>query len=230
VGQLTGFPDAVRAGLLAAADPAKAPAMQAYMKSEMPFLGVSSPVVAQVFRVALITAPSDDWRADVLDLWRGAAHREERYAALRLLRRRARDADLGLVEEVVVTGAWWDYVDSAAPVAGEILRRDRAETAAAMRAWAHDADRWRRRVAIICQLGHREETDLALLAETIEPNLDDRDFFVRKAIGWALREHTKTDAGWVLAYLAENRARLSSLSYREARKWLSAQRGSPASG
>jgi 3-methyladenine DNA glycosylase AlkD len=224
---LTGFAEDVRAALRAAADPARAPAMQAYMKSEMPFRGVPSPEVKRICHVA---PPPHDWRAAFLELWRGATHREERYAALWLLRRHAREADLGLVEEVALTGAWWDHVDSAARVAGEILRRDRAESAATMRAWARDPDRWKRRVAIICQLGLRDETDLELLADAIEPNLDDRDFFVRKAIGWALREHTKTDAGWVLAYLAENRARLSPLSDREARKWLSAERGSPASG
>ena len=227
MGQLTGFPAAVRAGLRAAADPARAPAMQAYMKSEMPFLGVPSPEVKRICREA---PGPDDWRAAFLDLWRGATHREERYAALWLLRRRARDADLALVEEVALTGAWWDYVDSAAHVAGELLRRDRCETSAAMRAWARDPDRWKRRIAIICQLGLREETDLALLADAIEPNLGDPDFFLRKAIGWALREHSKTDAAWVLAYLDANRARLSPLSYREARKWLIAERGLPASG
>jgi 3-methyladenine DNA glycosylase AlkD len=227
VGPLTGFADAVRAGLRAAADPARAPAMQAYMKSEMPFLGVPAPEVKRICR----NAPRpDDWRPAFLDLWRGAAHREERYAALWLLRRHGGDADLALVEEVALTGAWWDYVDSAAPVAGERLLRDRAETSAAMRAWAHDPNRWKRRIAIICQLGLRADTDVELLADAIEPNLGDRDFFIRKAIGWALREHAKTDAGWVVAYLRANEARLSPLSRREAMKRLSAGAAPPASG
>ena len=224
---LTGFADSVRAGLRDASDPARAPAMQAYMKSEMPFLGVPSPEVKRICRVA---PRPDDWRAAFLDLWRGATHREERYAALWLLRRHAREADLALVEEVALSGAWWDYVDSAARVAGELLLRDRAETSTAMRAWACDPDRWKRRIAIICQLGLRERTDVELLTDAIEPNLGDRDFFVRKAIGWALREHTKTDAAWVLTYLRANEDRLSPLSCREARKWLIAERGLPASG
>jgi 3-methyladenine DNA glycosylase AlkD len=201
--------------------------MQAYMRSEMPFLGVPSREVKRICRAA---PRPDDWRADFLDLWRNAAHREERYAALWLLRRHAREADLALVEEVVLTGAWWDYVDSAARVAGELLVRNRPETSAAMRAWARDPDRWKRRIAIICQLGLREETDAELLADAIEPSLGDRDFFVRKAIGWALREYARTDADWVLAYLRAHEDRLSPLSSREARRRLIAERGLPASG
>jgi 3-methyladenine DNA glycosylase AlkD len=226
VGPLT-FADAARAGLRAAADRTRAPAMQAYMRSEMPFLGVPAPEVRRVSRETL--AGAEDWRAVVLELWRGAEFREERYAALWLLRRHARDADLALVEEIAVTGAWWDFVDSVARVAGELLRRDPATVSAAMRAWAGDDDHWKRRVAILCQLGHRAGTDLDLLVDCIEPSLGERDFFLRKAIGWALREHSKTDPDWVLAYVREHGTRLSPLSRREALRRLGAARGSPAS-
>ena len=228
MGPLT-FAEAVRAGLRAAADPARAPAMQAYMKSEQPFLGVPSQGLRRVCRDALAAAPPADWRAAVLDLWRGAGYREERYAALWLLRRHAAEADLALVEEIAVTGAWWDHVDSVAHVAGELLRRDRTTVSRAMRAWAHDPDRWKRRVAIICQLGRRDETDRALLADCIEPSLGERDFFLRKAVGWALREYSKTDPDWVRRYVLEHEARLSPLSRREALRRLGAERGSPAS-
>lgn len=71
---------------------------------------------------------------------------------------------------------------------------------------------------IICQLGHRARTDLDLLREAIEANLDDRDFFIRKAIGWALREYAKHDMAWVVAYVARLGTRLSPLSRREALK------------
>jgi 3-methyladenine DNA glycosylase AlkD len=226
----TAFAGAVREGLRASANPQRAAGTQAYMKSEMPFLGVGLPEVRRVTTEALARHPPRDWRAAVLELWRSAEYREERYAAIALLRLHAADADLELVEEVAVSGAWWDYVDSVARVAGELLRRDREATSAAMRAWARDEDRWKRRVSIICQLGHKRDTDLQLLYDCIEPNLADPDFFLRKAIGWALREYSKTDPDEVARYVRANAERLSPLSRREALKRVSAERGLPASG
>src|SRR5688500_13185053 len=139
------------------------------MKSAMPFLGVSSPVLRRVWREASTAhPPGDEWRTDVLRLWCEAEYREERYAALMLLRRRERDADLPLVEELVVT-AWWDLVDSLAHVVGALLRGD-ASVAEAVRGWSRDENLWKRRVSIICQLGFKGDTDLGLLYDCIEPN------------------------------------------------------------
>jgi 3-methyladenine DNA glycosylase AlkD len=210
------FVEDVRRGLCEAADATKAPGMQAYMKSEMPFLGVQTPALRRVVRDALKAHPPDDWRAAVLELWRGAEFREERYAALALLRRHEREADLDLVEEIAVTGAWWDHVDAVAHVAGALL----PGAAPAMRRWSHDDNLWKRRVAILCQLGRKDATDLVLLRDVLEPNLDDGKFFVRKAIGWALRDLAWTNPQWVDAYVRERTERLSPLSRREATKHL----------
>lgn len=189
------------------------------MKSAMPFLGVRAQALQQVCRQAFAEHGDEGWQDAVLRLWHEAEFREERYAALRLLRRHAREAPLPLVDELVVDGAWWDYVDSLARVAGEVLRRDPA-VADEMRAWSRDENLWKRRVSIICQLGFGRETDLALLYDCIEPNLEDRDFFVRKAIGWALREYSKTDPEEVARYVREHAGRLSGLSRREATRHL----------
>ena len=91
-----------------------------------------------------------------------------------------------------------------------------------MREWATDDDRWLRRTAVICQVGAKDRTDLDLLSHAIEANLDDRDFFLRKAIGWALRQHARTDPDWVRAFVAAHDDRLSGLSRREALKHLEA--------
>ncbi|OMQ14038.1 DNA alkylation repair protein, partial [Modestobacter sp. VKM Ac-2676] len=88
-----------------------------------------------------------------------------------------------------------------------------------LRGWARDPDRWLRRSAVIAQLGAKARTDTALLAEVIEVNAGDPEFFVRKAIGWALRDHAKTDPAWVRRFLAEHE--LGPLSRREAAKHLS---------
>jgi len=199
--------------------------MQSYMKSAMPFLGVPAPATRRSVRAALAAHPLDpgDWRAAVLTLWREAAYREERYAALELAhryRRHATAADLALYEELVTTGAWWDYVDSVAHLVGDLLRTHPEPIRAAMLVWSRDDDMWRRRVSIICQLGFREETDLDLLFACIEPSLGRPEFFLRKAIGWALRDLAWSSPAEVERYVRENAARLSPLSVREATKHL----------
>jgi 3-methyladenine DNA glycosylase AlkD len=222
--------DTVRRELAAAADPAKAPGMQAYMKSAMPFHGVQAPAQRRIFRAVLAGHPVGSfaaWRATVLALWREAGHREERYAAVALAcdRRyrahRTSMAALPLYRELVVTGAWWDLVDSVAthPVA-ELLAERRAPMTRALRGWSRAPDRWLRRAAIICQVNAKAGTDLELLYACIEPNLAERDFFIRKAIGWALRAYARTDPDEVAGYVRANQERLSPLSRREALRHL----------
>ena len=221
----------IRAGLAAAADPDRARQMQAYMKSAMPFYGVAAPVARRVFRAAIDTHPLPDaatWQDSITALWEGATHREERYAALAIAGHRRYRTHLGpevlpLLAHLVRTGAWWDLVDDiASHLVGPILRDHPATVAPVIRRWAVDEDRWLRRTAVICQLGAKERTDVALLTAAIEANLDDPDFFLRKAIGWALRQHARVDPEWVRSFVAERSDRLSPLSRREALKHLEA--------
>jgi len=219
---------AVRSELAAAADPEKAPRMRRYMKSAMPFRGVPKPerarVVSSVF-AARVLPDRDSFIAAVTALWRQARFREERYAAIDLTGYRAyanwQDrALLPLYEEMIVTGAWWDYVDEIAiRRVGPIRRAEPDAVNPLLRGWAREADRWRRRTAVICQVGAKSRTDRALLADAIEANQDDRDFFLRKAIGWALRDYARTDPDWVRAFVAAHPG-LSPLSVREAGKHL----------
>ncbi len=220
------FIQALRERLRAAADLARAPQMQRYMKSEMPFFGVQSPQQKVIFR-GLIAEHSlesfEAWRDTILATWREATHREERYAALTLAEHRRyaayRTPDaLPLYEELVVTGAWWDLVDWTARLIDALHEQDPEWTAARMREWSRDEHLWKRRVSIICQLRHKERTDLALLYDCIEANLDDPDFFIRKAIGWALRQYAWTDPNEVVRYVTAHADRLSLLSKREALK------------
>lgn len=212
----------LRDGLREEADPALAPGQQAYMKSAMPFLGVRVPVVrALVRRVAKGETDAAVLQDAALTLWREAEFREERYAALALMALRPLRGDLETLpvhEEMIRTGAWWDLVDEAAHRLRELIDRNPALLAAEMRVWADDEDFWVRRAAIICQLGRREATDLDLLEYAILANIDDGEFFIRKAIGWALRELGKTNPDWVRAFAAQHP--LSPLSRREALKHL----------
>ena len=215
--------------MASAADPARAAGMQAYMKSTMPYYGVKSPQVDVICKKVFAEHPfpkCSEWRAAILELWRGAQYREERYAAIRLVslkrHRECWSPDLmPMLEEMIVSGAWWDYVDALAQVAGELLRSHPKEIRPLMRAWSRDANLWKRRVSIICQLSFKRDTDLKLLYSNIEPNLPDRDFFIRKAIGWALRQYAWTDPKEVARYVREHEAQLSGLSRREALKNIS---------
>ncbi|WP_067183328.1 DNA alkylation repair protein [Microtetraspora niveoalba] len=214
---------AVRHALAEAADPAKAPAMQAYMKSDMPFLGVQAvPRRAALKRVfaehRLDSAP--EWRRAVLALWREAEFREERYAAIELSAYRYYRSwqtlyTIPMYEEMIVTGAWWDLVDDiAVHRIGTLLRLYPESMRPLMLEWAYDPDLWKRRTAILCQNSFKERTDSALLYACIEPSLSDIDFFARKAIGWALREYAKTNPDEVVRYVDHHG--ISGLSRREA--------------
>lgn len=197
------------------------------MKSAMPFHGVDAPTLRAICRRVFAAHPVEDsatWQTDVLAIWRGATFREERYAAIELTGdRRARpfqrmDA-LGMYEEMIVTGAWWDLVDAVASKRlGEILKNEPVPMRKAMRAWSRSDDLWKRRSAILCQITFRKNTDLDLLFELIDPSLESREFFLRKAIGWALRSYAWTDERPIVRYVEKNRARLSPLSIREALK------------
>ena len=144
----------IRRDLARAADPARAAQMQAYMKSAMPYRGVSAPVIRRLCREAFTAHPlatSGQWRRIVLELWRRAEFREERYAAILLTEsRRYREfltfASVPMFEEMIVTGAWWDFVDPIASHSlGAILRTEPRRMKPLMRRWSKDKDMWKRR-------------------------------------------------------------------------------------
>jgi 3-methyladenine DNA glycosylase AlkD len=203
------------------------------MRSAMPYRGVGAVPLRKLMKSVLDENPLSDrdtWESCVRELWDTADYREERYAAIAVashrLYRPYQDADtLTLYRHLVVSGAWWDLVD---PVAtrnvGGILASHRVEVTPRVSAWASDDDLWLRRTAILSQLHHKQDTDLDLLRHALEENLEGsrhgREFFIRKAVGWALRQHARVDPDWVLAFVAEHEAELSGLSRREALKHL----------
>jgi 3-methyladenine DNA glycosylase AlkD len=217
----------IRRSLRAEANPGFAADMQRYMKSAMPYYGVQGPTQKAIWRSTIdrrLLSDAGSWRETVLTLWRGAKFREERYAAVALTGARAyrewQTLDtLPMYEEMIVTGAWWDYVDViASRRIGPLLQTYPARMKRMMRQWSRSPDFWKRRTSILCQLSFKERTDLPLLYSCIEPNLEDREFFIRKAIGWALRQYAWTNATEVQRYIREHRDRLSGLSQREALK------------
>lgn len=224
---------AVRARLQSVADPVKAPRMQAYMKSEMPYLGVQSQPLRVLCREVFAGHPLPDrpqWEWAVRRLWDGASYREERYAAIALTSHSLYsvyqdEQTLTLYRHLVETGAWWDFIDViASHGVGPILRANPQGVTPLMRSWARDGHLWVRRTAILCQLSSKLATDPDLLADVVGANLADSrygdEFFIRKAIGWALREYGKTNPDWVIDFVRRNEEGLSPLSRREALKHL----------
>jgi 3-methyladenine DNA glycosylase AlkD len=219
--------DDLRERLRAHADPARARAQQAYMKSAIPFLGVARPDQRRVFRAFVRDHPPADraaWAAGADALWAGA-ERELRYAAIGWVTGfRGRFLDLEAVprlERMVREGAWWDLVDDlAANGVGPVVLGHREPMRPVLARWIEDPDVWLRRTAILAQLKHKAQTDAAQLFDLCARQAGERSFWIRKAIGWALREHAKTDPDAVRTFLAAQGDRLSGLSRREAGKHL----------
>jgi 3-methyladenine DNA glycosylase AlkD len=218
---------AVRERLERARKPRLAPAMQAYMKSSMPYWGVKSEPRRAIQREVFREFPlknAKDWSRAVRELWNGATHREERYVAIELLLAKTYRKHLVLerlpqVEQMITDGAWWDYVDPlAADGIGHLLAENETEMSRTLRKWSKSSDLWKRRSSIIAQLRFKKDTDLRLLYDCIEPNLERPEFFLRKAIGWALRQYAWTDPKEIARYVKKERRRLSPLSQREALK------------
>lgn len=218
----------LRGELAAIANPERAAGARAYMKSSMPFFGIAATPMRQtckrVFAESTI-ASAALWRRTVLSIWRNAEYREERYAAIELTGLKRYDEfqtlqALPMYEEMIVTGAWWDYVDVLAihRVGQHLLRRYPTPMRREMLRWSRADDMWKRRTSILCQVTFKRDTDLDLLYRCIEPSLRSKEFFLRKAIGWALRSHAWTDPGEVKRYVRAHEGELSGLSKREAMK------------
>jgi len=219
--------ETVRKELACLGDPVKAPKMQAYMKSAMPYHGVPAPILKKACRTLFDGMEWDSpksWQADVLGLWRAAKFREERYAAIHLSAHRLAapfqsPAVLSTYEEMIVTGAWWDYVDDIAiHRVGPILGEYPGAMTKKMLVWSRSKDMWKKRTSIICQIMLKDRTDLKLLYACIAPSMASDDFFLRKGIGWALRQVAWRDPDEVIRYVKKYRDELSSLSKREALK------------
>lgn len=214
---------ALRAALVAVADPDKAGPMGAYLKDRFACLGVLKPARLAATRdlVRALPVTGAAWLHDLARRLWALPEREHQYVAVDVLKRHARvlvDGSLPALRDLVVTKSWWDSVDALAPVIGRGAL-DHPAWAPALWSWATDDDLWLRRVAIIHQLGRGTATDLPRLTHAIEANLDDGEFFLRKAIGWSLRDLARHEPAWVATFVATHPT-LSALSRREALKHL----------
>jgi len=206
-----------------AADPVRAVGTRAYMRDQFPFLGIPTAQRRALSREVLagVERPTeDDLRAVALACWE-LPEREYQYFACDWLSRHAAlcsPAALDTARVLVTTKSWWDTVDVlASRFVGTIVDRHPAAVST-MDEWVHDENLWVARTAILHQLTYRERTDVDRLFRYCLAQAGHRDFFIRKAIGWALRQYAWTDPDAVRRFVRAHATHLSALSKREALK------------
>jgi 3-methyladenine DNA glycosylase AlkD len=228
--------DRIAVALARRADADRAGPMARYMRDQFPFLGVMAPAQRDAWREVAADLPRPLPEPLVVEaaqaLW-GRPEREHQYLACTLVNRHttvparapgATPAMLDTVEGLLTTKPWWDTVDSLATHAvGALVARHR-ELRPRMDAWLAGGDRWLVRSALLHMNGWKAATDADWLFAACLARADHPDFFVRKAIGWALREHSKVDERAVVAFVAAHEGELSPLSRREALMWLERRR------
>ena len=213
------FVDAVTAALAPLRDRTRATAMVAYMKGHFPFLGVPTPARRSATKV--IAKPEPALVLEIVrDLWR-LNEREYHYVALDLLDVMAKKLDppelLALIEELALDKSWWDSIDGLAGIGSGVLRRA-PQTRGVVDRWSAHNSFWVNRLAILHQNGWGAETNPDILFKLCLAHSESKEFFIRKAIGWALREYAWTEPEAVRSFVQANASRLSPLSAREALK------------
>ncbi|MEE9189359.1 MAG: DNA alkylation repair protein [Candidatus Neomarinimicrobiota bacterium] len=216
----------IRTELTKAGDSDKAAAMQAYMKTDQKFYGVQANPRRTIFRHAKKRYPISKWNDYdqlILELWNGE-YREEMYQALEIAETYKQfrlEKSWNLYEGLVRTATNWDTLDwIAAKLIGELVLEYR-QFESVLKQWIEDENFWVRRAALLAHLKHKRHTNTKLLAYTIQKLAHEKEFFIRKAIGWVLRNYAYTDPAWVKRFVARNGSILSNLSIREAIKNLS---------
>lgn len=208
--------------LSAHADPEQARAMSAYMRDQFPYLGIPAPLRRRLSRPFLAAGKKQppNWHF-INTCWQNP-YRELQYVALdylQLVRAQLTSEDLPALKALALSKSWWDSIDNLDRLIGGIAL-NHPQLNATLLAWSQDDNLWLRRLAIDHQLLRKEKTDTALLETILCNNLGSDEFFINKAIGWALRDYSKTNPGWVRAFIARHRCRMSPLSLREAGKYL----------
>lgn len=207
-------------------DQKKAIEMAAYMKTTMPFYGVQKPD-----RVPIIQEIKKEFRPNTFEQYRDALrslwmlrYREEKYIALNYAECFASfiiEDSLPVYEEIIRQGQWWDFVDPVSTnLIGRVYLQRREALRSTIEAFSDDDDMWIRRCSLLVHNKHKEKTDSEQLFRFCEKMAHEKDFFIRKGIGWALREYSKSNPKAVHRFIKKNRDKLSPLSIREGSKYV----------
>jgi 3-methyladenine DNA glycosylase AlkD len=206
------------------ADAETAKAMSKYMKDLFPFYGLKKPIRSKLIKPLFQKAKEDvseEWLLQTTDLLWQKRQREYHYIAIDLLkvfRKHLTPASFDQLEKMLVSNSWWDSVDGLTGNAISPLVKKYPELKKHMKRFVTEDNMWLRRASIIHQLPYHKQTDQKYLFDACNKNMHDKEFFIRKAIGWALRQYAKDEPKAVYAYVEANKSKLSNLSIREALK------------
>lgn len=205
------------------ANPLFASQMKAYMKGQFEYYGVKSPdrkQIAKEFYSKYGMLADKDLKDFIKGIW-ALPQRELKYTAIELMDKKIKVMDESWVDfaaELLVFESWWDTVDGiSANISGKLLQKFPHLAEKKSLEWSNSGNMWLQRMAILFQLKYKSKTNTKLLSKYIEQHIESKEFFIRKAIGWSLREYAKTNPQWVVEF-CENHPKLSGLSRREALK------------
>ncbi|MDE7153293.1 MAG: DNA alkylation repair protein [Muribaculaceae bacterium] len=215
--------DLIRSTLEKNGDPERAAGKAAYMRNKFPFFGLVTPklrLLCKPFFAEALKSGVIDW--ELLDRCWDDDHREMQYFVadyLRQMKKHLRYEDIPRIERYIRTKQWWDTIDSLDITIGYIGLTD-PRVSELMLKWSVDPDFWVRRVAIDHQLTLKTATDTDLLETILVNNFGSKEFFINKAIGWSLRDYSKTNPQWVRDFINRHGSKMSRLSIREGSKYI----------
>jgi len=211
------------ADLTCSADPVKAAPMKAYMRDQFEYLGLPTPKRREICKPYFKAAKNDariDWKF-IDRCWKEPC-REFQYVAvdyLTQMKKLLTPADVPKIKKLITTKSWWDTVDGLDVIVGHIAMQH-TEVKQTLLEWSADKNFWLRRAAIDHQLLYRDKTDTKLFEKILINNFGQTEFFINKAIGWSLREYSKTNPDWVRGFINKHNNKLAPLSVREASKYI----------
>ena len=200
-----------------------AESMSKYMQDKFRFLGVRGTTRTEIYKKYFPDTRKTkiiDW--DFVESCWNKEEREFQYVVvyyLKAMQKFLKREDISKLKYLIVTKSWWDTVDLLAKVVGSLIIRIE-EYDQIMLEWSKDSNIWLRRVAILYQLSLKDKVDKQVLDEILVNNLGDSEFFINKAIGWALRDYSKYNPEWVREFIKKNKENMANLSIREASKYI----------
>ena len=200
-----------------------AESMSKYMQDKFRFLGVRGATRTEIYKKYFPDARKSkviDW--DFIENCWNKEEREFQYVVvyyLKAMQRFLKREDISRLKYLIVTKSWWDTVDLLAKVVGSLVIRIEGYDQI-MLEWSEDSNIWLRRVAILYQLSLKDKVDKQILDKILVNNLGDNEFFINKAIGWALRDYSKFNPEWVREFIKKNKDNMANLSIREASKYI----------
>ncbi len=200
-----------------------AESMSKYMQDKFRFLGVRGTTRTEIYKKYFPDARKTktiDW--DFVENCWNKEEREFQYVVvyyLKAMQKFLKREDISRLKYLIVTKSWWDTVDLLAKVVGSLIIRIEGYDQI-MLEWSKDSNIWLRRVAILYQLSLKDKADKQVLDKILVNNLGDSEFFINKAIGWALRDYSKYNPEWVREFIKKNKENMANLSIREASKYI----------